>query len=276
MSAQFTAQSLLHNWQVGPAEHELANYDEAKIYYRQYVINLITPLAKKNLKKKGFVTISTNVLCADINTSAEDIEPIHRDLYLPLEISLTKWNLSAFKDDLSKQSVESRVWLINPGSPPLKCNCFAKDHYSKHMLDAFASSKFTSDYNTVLKEINSFLTSDRVVFSSSLKHVRQDLGSLKWLNQHVNKRIKPIKVFSLEDLYVVLIRHLLQTDNQLYGQGLANLRLMCNDSHNPEYQCDYHKNNQAGASGNCAQSLSYHRSRALIIDVNNFTKLFQE
>lgn len=281
MTSQLVARSLLHDWQVAPAEYELANYDENKIEYRQYVQDFITALPKKSLKKKLFYTISTNVLCADIHTSKDTIDPVDRDIYLPLEIAITKWSLASGKEPTNERALDTRVWMLNPGPPPSGCRCFALDHIKNHKIefddwDKGQNTHIESDVNLIMREINSFLSADRTVFSTSLRNARQDLGSLKWLNQQTDKKSKPIRVYSLEDLYVVLARHFEPAVDPFVGQGIANFRLSCIENYDPVYHCKYHQTRAKlddGTTGNCARALAYLTSNKLIEDVFGYTKL---
>lgn len=284
MSGQFVVKSLKADWQVAPAEHEIVNYDESKIRYRKDVLSFIEPLAPKQLKKKIFYSISTNVLCADIKSSKDSvIEAVERDLYLPLEIAITKWSLNECLKPDDECFINTKCWLINPGEPPIGCRCFALDHKYKHKLefdqhgDLGQNEHISNDLNEIMKELNSFIGPDRVLFSTSLRHVRQDLGSIKWLNSKLDKKCKPIKVYSIEDLYVALMRKLEPDFGCSIGQGFANHRLSCIDSYNPKYLCDCHKaiaQLPDGATNNCGKAVSFLNARTIIDDVFDFTNLF--
>lgn len=270
----------LVNWQVAPAEHEVSYYDDPKIKYRRYVENFIKPLPAKSVKKKTFYTIATNVLCADIWTSKDTIDPIDRDLYLPLEISLTKWSLQDGKSPRDTRELSTKVWMINPGPPVKLCNHAAMEHLKNHKIDFDYRSEtresnalIEEDLVKVMKEINSFLSADKTVFSQNILHIRQDLGVLKWLNRETNYKSKPILVYSLEDLYVVLAKFFNPDhDNTSMGQGIARHKLSnFNDSYNPDLQCIFHRvktnNDDEGSTSNCAQAISIGYSHVIIDDI---------
>lgn len=246
-------------WQNAPAEYEIANYDEPKIEYRQLVEKFIEPLSLKSLRKKTFYTIVTNVLCADVNSSKGVKDPIDKDLYLPLEIALTKWSINSKKNNHSEDDSynsspvnfvesDSKVWMINPGPPIRTCNTIAIDHAKKHKIvwdydEPDDQNPYLDDWDKTMKEINQFLSADRTVFSKELRYIRQDLGCLKWLNQNVKQKINPINVYSLEDLYVVLMRKLTGIPESS-SQNIARFRLDSDgDAHyNAKLQCKYHGN----------------------------------
>lgn len=128
----------------------------------------------------------------------------------------------------------------------------------------------------IIKEINSFLTADRTVFSIGLKHIRQDLGSIKWLNKKTGYKSKPIRFLSLEDLYVILVRSFTPPElGNKTGQGLARHRMTltigCLD---PERQCPFHRAKGKltdGETSNCAQAVSSCFSEVLRKDIHDFT-----
>lgn len=262
-------------WQVAPAEFQLQNYDQHKIQYRASVESYIKPLNKKSIKKKAFFTISTNVLCAETKSSKESIPPVDRDIYQPLEISITKWSFTSAKDPVDRRILETKFWMINPGEPTYRTA--ALDHKAYHKIDLDFKDTSESDYiendlNKVVKEINSFLTAERLVFSLSLKYARQDLGCLKWLNRETGYRMKAIKVFSLEDLYIVIVRHL-KPDTQMMTQGIVRFRFdFQSDTYNTELQCAYHRAKAKIEDGECrfcARCLSISYSNVIIDDVSN-------
>lgn len=285
MSSQFVAQSAKADWQIAPAEHEIANYDDNKIEYRQHVQAFINNLTPKQLRKKVFLSIATNVLCADVKSSkGSDIAPADRDLYLPLEIAITKWSLSDHAEPMEQRITKTKCWLINPGEAPVGCRCFALDHKYKHKIeidegrdDLGQNEHISNDLDEIMKELNSFIGPDRTLFSTSLRHVRQDLGSIKWLNSKVGKKCKPIKIYSIEDLYVVLMRKVEPDFGCSIGQGFANYRFTCIDSYNPKYQCKCHlaiAQLPDGATENCAKAVCFLTARTVIDDVQDFTDLF--
>lgn len=269
----------LVNWQVAPAEFELANYDEPKSKYRNMTKEFLKPI--KKIRKKIFFTISTNVLCADTSSSKDTIDPIDRDLYLPLEISITKWCLADSEKPIATRNLETKVWMMNPGSPATSSLKAAREHKHKHKIDFDIQSGscdeqnpfVESDLSKIMKDINSFLGPDRTVFSIALKHVRQDLGSLKWLNKQTGYKSKPISVLSLTDLFVLLLRNI--NPNFQSCLSIAEYRLSCkSDSYNIEYQCDYHKNkcknDEEGETPHCAKALSQGYSNVMVDDINLF------
>lgn len=284
MSRHLEARNQLVNWQVAPAEFEIANYDFPKITYRQSVEKLIDAVPKKSLKKKTFVTIATNVLCADISSSKDTIDPIDRDIYLPLEIALTKWSVSDSGKSIDERTHTTQAWIMKPGDPPKGCVNYAINHKGNHSIayDKFDDEQDTFlelDLQKIIKEINSFLTPDRTVYSLSLKNCRQDLGSLKWLNRETGYKTKPINVYSLEDLYVVLIRSLSDDENLKLSicQGLARHRMeFTSDTLDPKMQCRYHKDrlSEDESSLNCAKALTVGYTMVLLDDIRLCTEIF--
>lgn len=271
--ANINARNALVNWQNAPAEHEIANYDSFQESYMTEVKNLIDALPVKSVKKKPFFTIAVNVLCADIHTSSESIDPIDRDLYLPLEITLTKWSIADGKNSMEERGLLSHTWMINPGRPPRNCNCYALEHRAKHKIDFDPDDSddtyMQRDLNKVMKEINSFLGPDRTVYSIALENCRQDLGSLKWLNRETGYKSKPIKVYALEDLFVAIVRRLKPKCPEYWGRGLARYKMRINvDCVNERLMCDYHKTKASCDSGDycehCASALSLSRSHVMI------------
>lgn len=273
-------------WQVAPAGFEIANYDKPKIDYRRKVENFIKPISLKSLRKKSFITIATNVLCADIDTSKESIDPADRDIYLPLEIALTKWSLSEAKKLKADERVfKSSVWMINPGKPTRNSVCASRDQQAKHKItfdleDPDQNPYITTDLNQVMKEINSTLLPDRTVFSLSLQHCRQDLGCLKWLNRATGYKTRPISVYSLEDLYVVLMRHIKPELKKTVGLGLAHFRMEdCCDGYDTKLHCNYHEalaKEEDGDCKYCALNLSISHTNLLLDDITSFTSLFND
>lgn len=272
------------NWQVAPAEYEINNYDEPKIRYREYVENYIKPMKPGSLKKKTFFTIATNVACADISTK-DNNDPLDKDLYLPLEIAITKWSLNCAQNEDGTRKLDSKLWMLNPGELPRGCINVANDFKSAHKIDfdlrnpddVNTNPYVEQDVNKVMKEINSFLSADRTVFSQSIYHVRQDLGCLKWLNSKATHKSNPISVFNLEDLYVVMSRFFNpELDNTCMGQGIAHYRLNnYYDSYDTSLQCLYHqiraKNFEDGSTDSCAKALAYSRSNVMIEDILRWT-----
>lgn len=285
MSRQFEARSQMVDWQVAPAEFEIANYDTAKIKYRKAVEEFIAAVPRKSLKKKTFITICTNVLCAEITTSKDTIDPVDRDIYLPLEISLTKWNVNDASKPSEERSLTTHFWMLDPGSPPVGCINYALSHKAKHKIEytklqSGKDSYVETDLQKVVKEINSILLPDRTVFSLDIRRCRQDLGCLKWLNRELGYKIRPIKVYSLEDLYVVLIRSLAD-DEQIklsICQGLARHQMEnTSDPYEPEIQCPYHrdkpKEDDDGVCVWCAKALGYGHTKVLLNDLSLYTDL---
>lgn len=275
-----------NDWQAAPAEHEIANYDAHKIQYRQYVQDFIKQVPKKNLCKKAFFTIATNVLCADKESAKPDLFPIDRDIYLPLEIAISKWCLSSTNEPENPKRMITKVWMINPGKPTHLCNSIAKDHALRHKIDFdyedFECNQYIeTDLTKIIEEINSFLSIDRIVFSIELKHVRQDLGSIKWLVKTTEAKCKPIKVLSLEDLYVVLSRSFVEPERGMkIGQGLARHRMYsCSDCHDPKNQCVFHQQKARitdGETRNCAKGICIAYTEILIRDVSKLTNLLTD
>jgi len=279
MENRLAARNEMVNWQVAPKQYEISNYDEPKLRYRKHVEQFINPLSLKSLRKKTFFTISTNVLCADISSSKDTIDPIDRDIYLPLEIAIVKWSLAEAKEPPESRELDAKAWMINPGPPTKGSNCYALEHKRSHKIDFDPNDQtqntyIESDLSEVMKQINSFLSADRLVFSLTLKHVRQDLGSLKWLNRETGYRSKPIKVYSLQDLYVVMIRHFQPDLKSVIGYGMAEFRMeQSSDAYNSELQCSYHKamsKNEGGECRFCAKGLSIGWTSVLVDDVAKF------
>lgn len=279
------ARNKLVDWQVAPAEHEINNYDHFKIDYRQQIKNFLKPLSAKSVRNMPFVTISTNVLCADPASSSETIDPIDRDIYLPLEIVLTKWSLSeAPKGRDERVKLKSNVWMVDPGRPVRNCNSQALDHKKLHKIDydSISAGKdplIEADLVKISKEINAFLTPNRTVFSIQLRHCRQDLGSLKWLNRETGYKMKPIQVFSLEDLYVCLMRYP-NFDQQFIGQGVARHQMYdCGNFYDPRLQCKFHvlmaKQDSDSDCGHCAKAVAECCTHKLMDDANLWSNLFQ-
>lgn len=285
-------------WLNAPAEHELSNYDDQKIEFRQRVENFIKLLPLKSIRKKTFYTIVTNVLCADVESSrcdrnGREKDSIEKDLYLPLEIALTKWSIMSKKnnsndgdnfdenDTIKFSESNSKIWLINPGPPLRLCNTIAMVHAKKHKItfdydDPENQNIYVeNDWDKIMREINQFLSADRTVFSKELKYVRQDLGSLKWLNLNVKQRVNPINVYSLEDLYVVLMRKF-NGSSDIPSQGIARFRLESNiDIHyDLKLQCLYHSKKTEGEGSDsetryCALALSRCYSNIIATDLYN-------
>lgn len=273
------------DWQVGPDEREIANYDEPKITYRQDVEKFVKSLPKKSIRKKTFYTIATNVLCVDKATCGTRHAPIDRDIYLPLEIAITKWSLANAKEPIEDRVLDSRVWMINPGRPTNLSNSEALAHQKQHKIDFdpddIEQNQFIEpDLKKIVKEINSYLSADRLVFSLDLKRIRQDLGTLKWLNRETDGSLKPIRVLSMVDLYVVLIRYFKPDCGKMYGQGLATFRMdHCTNSYDTRMLCVYHKTKCKELEGeckNCAKALAQVRANILINDVVGFSNAFDE
>lgn len=259
-------------WQVAPAEWELSSYDSHKIEYREHVKKYIQPLNNKSIRKKAFFTISTNVLCADIDSSKVYNGSFDRDIYQPLEISITKWTFKHGNEPVDERVLESKVWMINPGRP-LSAS-WALDHKAKHKIDLDPEDTdneyVQKDLNKVIKEINSFLSADRLVFSINIKHIRQDLGCLKWLNRETEWKLKPIKVFSLEDLYIVVVRHLKPGQEGISSGPVSHRLEHASDTYNTKLHCSYHQaksNIPDSDTCYCAKGISLTYSNVIIDDV---------
>lgn len=265
-------------WQVAAKSYELVHYDEHKLQLRTAVKNMIDLIATKNLKKKTFYTISTNVLCADTSTCYDDIAPAHNDLYLPLEIAILKWSVKDALVAPEERKFELKQWMVNPGKPGLGLNAIAQAHKAHHKIEVDDFDKdnpyVETDLVKVMKEINAFLNADRTVFSlggTEFKpRMRQDLGSLKWLNQKAGGKSKPIRVYNLVDLYVILLRRF-KPDDKLICQGVAECRMTYHgNSHDRKRLCMYHKTiakEEDGECGNCAASLAYVWTEVLLNDL---------
>lgn len=274
-----------NDWQVAPTELEIVNYDDFKIAYRQAVEKFIHSSTKKSLRKKTFYTIATNVLCADTTTSSDRYAPEDRDLYLPLEIAITKWSLADAKKPIEGRVLDSRVWMIDPGPPTALSQSAAKNHQNLHKIkfesELLNENQFIEpDLKQIIKEINNYLSADRLVFSLNLKRIRQDLGCLKWLNRETGGSLKPIRIRNMEDLYVVLIRYFNPSASKMYGQGLANHRMEnCTNSYEIRMLCSYHKSTcreRQGECKNCAEALVRVQANVLINDVVEFGKVFED
>lgn len=258
-------------WSIPPSEADVIHYDSVKMDYRRAVENFINPLKDKSLRKKAFYTISTNVLCADLTTKRCE-DPANRDLYLPLEISITRWSLDPSKPPIAL------FHMLDPGSPTTGSLCHASDHKTKHKIQFDTSQKGTNqfietDLIKIVKEINAFIGPDRTLFSLDLFKVRQDLGSLKWLKHETQYKLKPINVYSILDLYVVLLRRLAPDYMKpLIGLGFAKFHLGSKvDCWNSEFTCDYHNIEQNNTEF-CAKCLSLATSHKLIEDVELLTE----
>lgn len=268
MNRQPATRNLMVEWQVAPPGKEAKSRDEHKFKYRRYVDEMIHAIPEKSARNTTFTTISTNVLGAEIDSSIlvnKDLTPIYSDIYLPLEIGLAKWSTSDAGKEKEERRVELRSWIIDPGKP--SSNNDTKYHQEKYktVYDRISSRKADTekDLEKIVKEINAFLTPDRVVFSHSLRHCRQDLGCLKWLNRQTGG-MKPIKVYSAEDLYVVLLRYLcFESDqpNDYICQGVARLRFGTSTNlYDLAGQCEYHqalpKEDESSECGNCAKAIA--------------------
>lgn len=272
-------------WDVAPAEHQIYSNDEIKVTYRKNCKDIIDRTANKSLLKKPFFTISTNVLCADVDTKYERHPPEDRDIYLPLEISITKWSLMDAKVSSRLRKMTNKTWMINPGQATRGCISRAKEHGQKtHKIEFDPDDQenvyVEHDWSKVVKEINSFLATDRVVYSLQLKNVRQDLGCIKWLNREVNYKMKPIKFLSLVDLYVILIRHFSPEMGFFIGEGIAKYRMgYCCDPYGK--MCIYHESRskedvENGQTAYCAQALSHGWTNKLLDDLKSSGNLFKE
>jgi hypothetical protein len=290
-SHNLAERNLMVDWQVAPGCHEISNYDDVKIKYRQSVENIIHNMAPRNLKRMPIITISTNVMCADIETSVSrsrpHVEPIDRDVYFPLEICLTKSNVSEANKDREERNVKTLHFMVNPGPPPPNGSVqWSRDHKRHHKIDyenfRADDTYLTSDIRKIVKEINSFLTPERIVYSVELRNCRQDLGCLKWLNREANYIMKPVKVFSLEDLYVVLNRRLYPrlAQGNFFCQGVAKLRFERLDTYDPKIQCRYHqdrlKEDDEASTQYCAMAISQSRMHAILDDIFNFQLLEED
>lgn len=284
-------------WQAAPAEHLIINTDEYKIKYRQEVEAYINQFQKKSIRRKQFITIAVNVLCADTKSSASNIPSFEKDLYLPLEIALVKWNIISRREPVMNRVLDSKVWMINPGSPPSGSINAALDHRKVHkinygQIDLDENPYIDKDLTKVAKEMNSFLTPDRVLFSLNLRQARQDLGSLKWLNREIGHKLKPIKILSLQDLYVVLIRYFNPDVGRMFGTHSYGNKIVCQglvahkvedcsslDTYDPDLQCYYHRttSKQGGEECNkCAKALALSASHIVLEDIVKYGAVFQE
>lgn len=291
MTSNFVARSQLVDWQVAPAEHEIVHYDATKIKYRRYVEEMINSFPLKSLKKKAFFMISTNVLCADMGSSRDTNDPIDRDIYLPLEISITKmklpdWTHKITLDDATLDSaLTTKVWMIHPGNPTPGNVCKSREHSQTHKIDYFLeppdqNQYIEKDHSKILKEINSFLTAERIVFSTSLRFVRQDLGCLKWLNRAGGYKSSPIKVYSLEDLFVVLLRRIYPEFAEMNSQGLARGKLLeISDTLDSTLHCQWHqaKVKILGYECSCcAKAISFCNAKKLLEEMAKFSEAHEE
>jgi hypothetical protein len=287
------ARNMMVNWQVAPAGHELSNYDDAKIQYRESVQDIIHSLPAKSLKRFTFVIISTNVMCAAVETSVNQsrphVEPIERDLYYPLEICLTKCSVSDMNKTREERTLKTVFWMLNPGPPPADGSVmWARDHkeeFHKIDYDKFRPNDtyIEKDIKKIVKEINSFLTPERLVFSTELRNCRQDLGCLKWLNRETNFIMKPVKVFSIEDLYVVLNRRMYPKLSQECHicQGVLRMRFQeTADTYDPELQCKYHQDklreDDQASTGYCAKSMTVSWAHVILDDIYNFKAIEED
>lgn len=278
-------------WSIAPGEHLINNYDKYKLRYRRLVEDYIKTKPLKVLKKQAFFTISTNVLCAIPRTKFNketNFEPLDVDHYLPLEISITKWSLQDAKTKTKERSLKTKVWLLDPGPPPITNRSDCMKHSEKHKIqldhDCSPSHKFIeSDYTKVMKEINGFLNSERLVFSTELRHVRQDLGCLKWLaiNSGI-AHVKPIEVCDLVNLYVVLFRTLNEELVGVICQSIARFQMdKIQNDYEMQFYCDYHRslaetNEENSECRYCASCKSIGWTNQLLDDVVEFTDIFED
>lgn len=285
MSHAYEVHCAKADWQVGPTEIEIANYDKHKIAYRLDVENFVNKLAKKSIRKKNFFTIATNVLCYDKATYGDRHAPADRDIYPPLEIAIAKWSLANAREPIESRVMDSRTWMINPGRPTHLSHSDARAHREHHKIDFdpddIEQNQFIEpNLKTIIKDINSYLSPDRLVFSLNLQRIRQDLGALKWLNRKTEGSLKPIKILSMLDLYVVLIRYFNPDAGKIYGQGLATFRMdHCSNSYETRMLCVYHKTKCKKSEGeckNCAKALVQVQANIMIDDVVKFGKVFED
>lgn len=271
-----------NQWDIAPADHEIYSMDHIRPMYRQAVEQYVN-VPNKSLMKKPFFTIATNVLGPDIDCTVKrnpSIDDSLRDIYLPLEIAITKWSIRDSKLGRNQRELDTRVWVINPGKVHYSIAHYSRLHTPKHKIqfqDEDEESPYVEyDIQKIVKEINSFLTVDRVVFSQTLRHVRQDLGSLKWLHresQSQKSQLKPISVLNMSDLYVLLIRKFNHDPDTMIGEGIARYRLNGGSSFNV---CQFHKAlEKAGQeTPNCAKGLTIGKTHRLLDDVRLFGELF--
>jgi len=265
-------------WQVAPPSYELNNYDQPKIDYRDKVQQIVNSVPIKNLKKKSFITISTNVLCADIETKRNP-DPADRDIYLPLEISLVKWNVRDYMKAPNERELKTYHWIVNPGDIPQGCVNYARDHRNKHLIERLSDrdTYLEGDLDSIVSQINSVLLPDRTVFSLDIYRCRQDLGCLKWLNRVTGGKLKPVNVYSLQDLYILLIRTLAEDEEtrRSVSLGIARFRLNDSEHYDIERQCNYHRDKlrEDGSSSCdcCARALSITHTSILLDDLKMFT-----
>lgn len=269
-------------WGLAPGEHQIYSDDDVRMEYRRIVNRIVNSTAKKSLMKKPFFVISTNVLCAEVETKYDSLPPEDRDLYLPLEITITKWNLMAAKEPSRKRQLITKHWMINPGNPPDKCRATSLEHRRVHKIDFDPDDEnnpyIEKSFDKIAREINNFLAPDRTVYSLTLRHLRQDLGCLKWLNREVNYKMKPIRFLDLVDLYVVLVRYFKPEEGQAFGCGIAKWSLE-SFSESQMKQCDYHEDRLKEDAVNnetqfCTLSRSYSWSDKFLDDMIRFADIF--
>lgn len=276
-----SAKSDKFQWDVAPADHEIYSDETIKPLYRQAVADMLEGLTNKSLMKKPFFTIATNVLCPHIDTGAgdRDIGDANRDVYLPIEISITKWSIRDAKINRTDRKFETKHWIINPGPHNYHMGKYVRLHKPKHKIEFdeydAESPYINNDLQAIAREINSFLTVDRMVFSQTLKHVRQDLGSLKWLNREMEYKLKPITVLNLVDLYVLLMRKF-KPDLEIMGQGPALHRLELTRS--SRRMCRLHRDlfKTGEETDNCAKALTISKSHRLLDDLKLIAELYCE
>lgn len=269
-------------WDIAPAEHEIYSMDHIRPMYREAVKQYIQ-VPNKSLMKKPFFTIATNVIGPDIDCTIRKnpgIDDSLRDIYLPVEISITKWSIRDSKLGRNKRKLETRNWIINPPKVHYSIAQYSRLHQPKHKIrfeeEDEESPYIEYDLQKIAREINSFLTADRVVFSQSLKHVRQDLGSLKWLNRELQSRksqLKPISVLNLSDLYVLLIRKFNDDPDTMIGEGIAKYRLNGGSSFSV---CKFHKvlEKAGDETPNCAKAVTIGKTHRILDDVKMLGELF--
>lgn len=265
-------------WDIAPADHEIYSMDHVRPMYRKAVEQYIN-VPNKTLMKKPFFTIATNVLGPDVHYSRRRVSMLSDDLvdiYLPLEIAITKWSIRDAKLKRKERKIETRCWVINPAAAvDYTVAQYSRLHFPKHKIsfdtDIDKESPYVEDdWQKIGTEINSFLSQDRVVFSQSLRHIRQDLGSLKWLNHELiklhNKGLKPISVLNIVDLYVLLIRKFNTDPDFMIGEAIANYRL--NKGH-CFHQCKFHKHllEVDIETPNCAKALTIGKTNKLLNDM---------
>lgn len=267
------------DWEPGPGEHDITHQDDVKIKFRKFTEDyLVQCKSIKDLFKKKFVNISTNVLCAVVDSDKEHIPNYIRDLYMPVELSVTKWSL-----DMEEKDYVVHHFMFHPGEPARNCRVEAQKHQPMHKITGIRDGPLDTPrekYKEVLSTIYQLVSHDYTLFSMSIKHIRQDLGSIKWLVDQVcgpdgnRKKYKPLKIYSLQDLYICVAKRV-GFFTSIIGTKVAEKRL---DSTGYEYEldllCHYHKQPEYETC-NCTRANCMAKARKFTRDIKWFQTIIE-